>query len=395
MNTDTHEKMIFLIALLAAFPALSTDMYLPALPLLQKNWNQPLVMVNMTLVVFFVAYCVSLLAYGPISDRFGRRLPLMVGIGIYITASLMCAGSTGVEMMIGFRALQAVGAASASALSMAICKDLFDARRRERVIAYIAVIMALAPMMAPVIGGWIMTFFSWPWIFAVQAVLGGIAFVGVWRMAEPLKIFNAGNTRIIEGYVRLFRNHRFISLNLAMAIMALPLFAFIASSSNIYISGFKLSEQAFGYFFAFNAVALMGGALSFARLSHHVASERLITFGFIGILAAGIWLTAGSREGPWCLALPMGAMAFFYGLSRPPGNNLILEQIDRDSGTASSLIVFSFMMLGALAMWIISLNWSDKITAIGVMSLISGGATLSFWLIFKRIFVSGRRNPNT
>jgi len=387
--------MIFLIALLAAFPALSTDMYLPALPLLQKNWNQSLVMVNMTLVVFFVAYCVSLLAYGPISDRFGRRLPLMVGIGIYITASLMCAGSTGVEMMIGFRALQAVGAASASALSMAICKDLFDARRRERVIAYIAVIMALAPMMAPVIGGWIMTFFSWPWIFSVQAVLGGIAFVGVWRMAEPLKIFNAGNTRIIEGYVRLFRNHRFISLNLAMAIMALPLFAFIASSSNIYISGFKLSEQAFGYFFAFNAVALMGGALSFARLSHHVASERLITFGFIGILAAGIWLTAGSREGPWCLALPMGAMAFFYGLSRPPGNNLILEQIDRDSGTASSLIVFSFMMLGALAMWIISLNWSDKITAIGVMSLISGGATLSFWLIFKRIFVSGRQNPTT
>lgn len=389
------KKTISLIALLAAFPALSTDMYLPALPLLQKNWNQSLVMVNMTLIVFFVAYCVSLLAYGPISDRFGRRLPLMVGIGIYITASLMCAGSTGVEMMIGFRALQAVGAASASALSMAICKDLFDARRRERVIAYIAVIMALAPMMAPVIGGWIMTFLSWPWIFAVQAALGGIAFLGVWRMAEPLKILNAGDARIMEGYVRLFLNRRFISLNLAMAIMALPLFAFIAGSSNIYISGFKLSEHAFGYFFAFNAVALMGGALSFARLSHHVASVRLITFGFIGILAAGIWLTAGSHEGPWSLALPMGTMAFFYGLSRPPGNNLILEQIDRDSGTASSLIVFSFMMLGALAMWIISLKWADKITAIGVMSLISGGATLSFWLIFNRVFVSGRQNPIT
>ncbi|MDY0378571.1 MAG: MFS transporter, partial [Desulfobacterales bacterium] len=118
------KKTISLIALLAAFPALSTDMYLPALPLLQKSWDQPLVMVNMTLIVFFVAYCVSLLAYGPISDRFGRRRPLMVGIGIYMAASLMCAGSSGVEMMIGFRALQAVGAASASALSMAICKDL-------------------------------------------------------------------------------------------------------------------------------------------------------------------------------------------------------------------------------------------------------------------------------
>ena len=388
------KKTISLIALLAAFPALSTDMYLPALPLLQKSWDQPLVMVNMTLIVFFVAYCVSLLAYGPISDRFGRRRPLMVGIGIYMAASLMCGGSSGVEMMIGFRALQAVGAASASALSMAICKDLFDARRREQVIAYIAVIMALAPMMAPVIGGWIMTFLSWPWIFAVQAALGGIAFAGVWRMAEPLKTFDAGNTRIMEGYVRLFRNRRFISLNLAMAIMALPLFAFIASSSNIYISGFKLSEQAFGYFFAFNAVALMGGALSFTRLSHHVASDRLMTFGFVGILAAGTWLTAGSHAGPWSLALPMGAMGFFYGLSRPPSNNLILEQIDRDSGTASSLIVFSFMMLGALSMWIISLNWPDKITAIGVMSLISGSATLSFWLLFKRVFVSGNRNPS-
>ena len=113
-------RFILLLAILTAFPPLSTDMYLPAIPFLQSHWNQPLAVINLTLVLFFVVYCISLLIYGPLSDRFGRRPPLIVGIIIFIAGSLLCAAANGVEMLILARIIQAAGAASASAISMAI-----------------------------------------------------------------------------------------------------------------------------------------------------------------------------------------------------------------------------------------------------------------------------------
>ena len=123
-------RLLFLLALLSAFPPLSTDMYLPAIPLLQKAWHQPLAVVNLTLVGFFVGYCVFLLFYGPLSDRFGRRPLLLVGIGVFILASLLCALADNVISLIVFRVLQAAGAASASALALAISKDVYQGYER-------------------------------------------------------------------------------------------------------------------------------------------------------------------------------------------------------------------------------------------------------------------------
>ncbi|MDM8522491.1 multidrug effflux MFS transporter [Desulfococcaceae bacterium HSG8] len=382
------KKIIALLALLAAFPPVSTDMYLPALPLLQEVWQEPLVMVNMTLVAFFITYCLFLLIYGPISDRFGRRRPLMTGICIYILASLVCALAYDVDVMIIARIIQGAGAAAASALSLVICKDLFDARRRERIIAYVTVIVTLSPMMAPIIGGWVVTFFSWRWIFVIQAGFGTVALIGVYQMQESLRTFSKVSPwKIMGSYIRLMGNRRFLSLTLFMSILGLPFFAFIAGSSDIYISRFGLSEQTFGYFFAFNAVALMTGALIFSKLVCRVASARLMTAGFIGVIVAGMWMKITHHSSPWNLALPMWLMSFSFGLCRPPTNNLILEQVDQDTGSASSLIIFSYFTVGAAAMWIISLDWPDKITTIGLMALAAGGLTLFFWLFTKQIFV--------
>lgn len=122
MKTAGHLKTVLLLSLLATFPPLSTDMYLPALPFLQKAWQQPMSIMNLTLVVFFVTYCLSLVVYGPLSDRFGRRKPLLIGIAMYIVASMFCAFSGNIYSLIIFRILQAAGAASGSVISMAITK---------------------------------------------------------------------------------------------------------------------------------------------------------------------------------------------------------------------------------------------------------------------------------
>ncbi|MDL2328235.1 multidrug effflux MFS transporter [Desulfosarcina sp. OttesenSCG-928-A07] len=383
-----NKRILFLIALLSTFPPLSTDMYLPALPLLREEWQQPMGMVNLTLIGFFVSYCVFLLVYGPISDRYGRRGPLMAGISIYIVASAVCAVSNSIEMMIVCRVLQGAGAAAGSALSLAMCRDLFDAASRARIMAHLAIIMALAPMLAPIIGSWVIYLATWHWVFVIQVLLGTIAVFGVYRMEEPLKTFTTTSPLHAFGvYFRLMQNRRYISLMLGLSLLVFPTFAFIAGSPEIYMTEFGFSERRFGIFFGANAVFSMVGSFLFGHLSRCVSMEKIIAASFLGIALAGFWMLFWPLASALRLTLPMCTMAFFFGLSRPPSNNLTLEQVSHDIGAASSLMVFTFMIFGATSMGIISMDWPDKISVIGIMAATGGSLTLVFWLRFKSVFM--------
>ncbi len=386
------QRLLLLLALLTAFPPISTAMYLPALPQLVDIWRQPPAVVNLTLVGFFVSYCVSLLVYGPLSDRFGRRRPLLAGIGLYIVTSLLCAASNDVVSMIVFRILQAAGAGAAATLALAISKDVYEGHERERILAYIGVIMALAPTISPVLGGWIMTFGSWRWIFVTQGLFGVTAWIGVQRMPETLKTAApAGFFQTAGIYLDLFRNRRYIVLAFLLSLVGLPHFAFIAGSANIYISRFGLTEQLYGYFFALNAAAMMAGAFVCTRLLRRISSRGVMTISFAGILLGGAGLLVQGGIGPWGLALPMALITFSVGLGRPPSNNLVLEQVDRHAGAASSMLIFIYFMLGSFSMWLISLDWADKVRTIGVLGAGAGGLVLLVWLLAPAI--GGRKQP--
>lgn len=166
-----------------------------------------------------------------------------------------------------------------------------------------------------------------------------------------------------------------------MSIVVLPHFAFIGGSADIYITRLGLSEQVFGYFFAVNVSAIMAGSYLCSRLLHRMASRRLLTLGFAGILVGGLGMLLPWLPGPWGLALPMAVISFSFGLSRPPSNNLVLEQVDRHAGAASSLLIFIYFMLGAFAMWLISLDWADKVRTIGILGTMAGGILLGLWLL--------------
>jgi DHA1 family bicyclomycin/chloramphenicol resistance-like MFS transporter len=381
-NMMANNRLLLLLALLAAFPPLSTDMYLPAIPILVKAWQQPLTVVNLTLVGFFISYCIFLLGYGPLSDRFGRRRPLLAGIGIFIFASALCASAQNITAMIIFRMMQAAGAASASTLALAISKDVYAGNQRERVLAHIGIIMALAPMLAPVIGGYVLTWFSWRWIFAIQAVIAVVAGIGVFRMPETLKEPSPAGLRKTAGiYARLLGNRRYVRAVLMMSVIVLPAFAFIGGSPDIYITRLGLSERAFGYFFGVNAMAIMAGSFACSRLLRRVRSRALMTFGFIGIMIGGMGMLWQLFPGPFRLAIPMGLISFSFGLSRPPSNNYVLEQVDQYAGAASSILIFCYFLTGAFAMWLISLNWNDKIQVVGILATASGALILVLWQI--------------
>lgn len=387
--------MVCLLALLSAFPPLSIDMILPALPALATAWNQPVATINLILICFIATYAFFLLVYGPLSDRYGRRGPLMVGLGVFIASSFLSALANDVTSVVFFRALQGAGAAAGPSLALAMSKDLFSGKDRERVLAVLGIIVPLAPMLAPTIGSWIMALLSWHWIFYAQGIMGLIAFIGVARCPETLAHRSSRSlTQVAGAYLRLARNPTYVALTLLMATVMLPFFAFIAGSSHIYITGFGLSEQQFGYFFAFNALCIMAGSFTFLRLVKGYESKSLITAGFVGVFLGGLGMLLGTGLGPWGFALSMAFIAFSGGLSRPPSNNLILEQVRQEAGAASSLLLFTFFIIGAIAMWFVSLEWDSKQMVIGLLGAGCGGVCLAAWLVMRRMGMP-RQESNT
>jgi len=379
-------QIIALLALLAAFPALSTDMYLAAIPLLVSEWQQPLVVVNLTLVGFFITYCGFLLVYGPLSDRYGRRPPLLAGLLLFVVASLLCSMANDVQTMIVARVMQGAGAASASAICFAICKDLYEGNIRQRIFVQLGIIVATAPMLGPLIGSWIIDHVGWHWVFVVQAVMGTIALAGVWRLPESLQQKSTEKLRrVMLSYVRLARNPRFFLLNLAFSVLGIPIFAFIAVSSNIYITNFGFSEKVYGYFFALNASAFMLAPLLFSRVNHKAPLARLLPLSYSLLLGAALLMLLPLPD-PYRLVIPMWLMTFAFAFGRPPGNNLLLEQVEQDIGAASSLMVFLYFFTGALAMWFISLDWQDTVRVLGFLGSCSAAITLLAWLVINRIF---------
>lgn len=384
---EKMRRIVALIALLATFPPLSTDMYLAAIPLMVEHWQVPIATVNLSLVFFFIAYCLLLLVYGPLSDRFGRKPPLIIGLVLYTVASLLCAVVDNVYLMICCRTLQGAGAASASAISYAICRDLFDGRVRQRIFVQLGVIVAGAPMIAPVIGGWVIEFWTWRLIFLFQALAGVIATAGVWWMQESIRERSQDPmSRVYRGYVRLFSNKPYILLTFSFACAGIPFFAYIGCSSEIFISLLGYSEREYGYFYGVNASAFMLAPLAFSRMSRAYTLKLLLPVSFVGMAVCALPMISKLLQVPYRMVLPMWFLTFFFSFGRPPSNNLLLEQVDDDVGSASSFMVFVFFMVGSLAMWLISFAWTDKIAIIGWCGIISAILSLCGWRLANRLF---------
>lgn len=361
---------LILLALLGAFPPLSTDMYLPAIPTLQAQWGISYATANLSMVLFMAVFSVFLLIHGPLSDRFGRKPVLTGGLSLFILASIGCALSPSIGFLLAFRCLQAAGAAAGASLALALSKDLYAGALRQKILAYIGVIMALAPMLAPSIGGLVLKFASWRWIFIVQVVMALIGLYGVLRLKEPLTEFTRGGFLAVAGRYRLvLRNLPFTVLATGFALMSLPHFAFIGGSADLYINELGLSEQAFGIYFGANAIGFMVGSFVCTRLvgTYKPLNMLYVTFACLFVSTILMFILGGRT--PLTLAIPMFCMALSVGFSRPISNSMILDQVDTDVGAASGVLTFEIFFVAALSMQLISLDWPRKPMVLGVLGL--------------------------
>lgn len=363
---------LILLSLLAAFPPLSTDMYLPAIPTLQETWGLSFATVNLSLVLFMAVFSVCLLIHGPLSDRFGRRPVLMGGITLFIAGTMTCALSISITMLLVGRCIQAAGAAAAASLALALSKDLYSGTERQKILAYIGVIMAFAPMLAPTVGGLMLKFASWRWIFVVQACLALVGFYGVFRLKEPLTEFTRGGMLSMAArYVPVMKNLPFTVLATGFALMVMPHFAFIGGSTDIYINALGMSEQTFGVYFGANALGFMIGSYVCTRMVGVYKPLTMLYITLVAYFASGVLMLAMGGQTPFTVAIPMFCIALCTGFSRPISNSMILDQVEKDVGAASGILTFEIFFIAALSMQLISLEWQSKTVVLGVLALIS------------------------
>jgi len=380
-----HKGTLLFLVVISAFPPRTTDLYLPALPQMVDVFNTNQTMVNLTLSVYFAIYAFGLLFWGPLSDKFGRKPIMFIGIAIYIVASLLCALSNSIEFLILSRIIQAFGGSAVTVVATAIVKDLYDGRERERIMATIMSLVIIAPMVAPVLGAFLLKIATWPMMFIALAIFGAIAAIIGTCYEETLETRNTAS--MFRSWGRLavvVKNRNFVSLLCIFSLAPMAMMAFLAAGSYIYIDGFGLTEQQFSYAFAFNAFAASFGPTIYIKLSKRVSVQTIISICFALLTICGIFTYTIGHLSPWIFALIVAPATLAVIASRVPGTNLMLEQQDKDTGSAVAIIQFCGMTCGSIGMILVSLRPESLIENLGIIQFVIGTTGGLLWLFAKK-----------
>lgn len=385
---------IVFLAMIAAIPAMATDMYLAAMPTIASQWHVPDSRVGLSLVLWFVAFSLFLLVWGPLSDKYGRRPVLLAGLALFVVSTFACSLSQNVWQLIAFRILQGIGAAGPSSMAMAICRDKYEGLQRKRALAYIGIILTVAPAVAPSIGAVLLAWFNWRAIFLTQGTLGAVTLAVSIRYRETAAERVSGHfLYLLSRYRHVIANRRYLFSNMSMGLILAPFYAFIAFSSIVYIQIFGLSERAFGILFGVNALMSMAGAFVCTRVMKYFSDTVLLSVCLIGCTVAGGGIIVAGSWHYLAFAGFMCAITFFCGMSRPLSNHLILQQVHHDIGSASSFIVFYQFMVGAVCMRIVTASWDHPIFVFGLVALVLPTMVLLIWPFLLRMLNSPEPAP--
>ncbi len=283
--------VILILSLLMGFASISTDLYLPALPTMAHALRSNQGAMEMTISGYLIGFSVGQLFWGPVSDRYGRRLPIAIGLVLFVIGSAGCALSHGASEMIGWRLVQAVGASAGVVLSRAMVRDLYSGARSAQMLSTLITVMAVAPLLGPIVGGQILHFASWQMIFWTLVGIGVATFAALFTLPEtlpPERRNQQGIGGALASYVELLREPRLLALAGAGAFYYVGVFAYVAGTPFAYIDFYHLPPQFYGLVFGTGILGIMGSNLINARLVMKRGLIPLLRFGSVGVAVAGI-----------------------------------------------------------------------------------------------------------
>ena len=289
---------ILLLGSLTAFGAVTIDLYLPTLPAIARDYGTSAAAVQLTLSTFFVGMALGQLFFGPLSDRIGRRPTILIGCAVYVAASLFCALAPTIEALVAGRFFQALGCCAAMVTCRAIVRDRYDHRDSARIFSLLMLVLAIAPLLAPAVGGWIAAAAGWHAVFYAFVAVGVAisAAVGL-RLDESRSAATAQAARgqdVLSAYARLLGHKRLIGYLLVGAANGATLFSYIAASPDLVVNSWGFSESQFGLVFAAIAVGVVGSSQVNRLLLKHRSPDAILALATLGAAAAGValWLVA-------------------------------------------------------------------------------------------------------
>jgi MFS transporter, DHA1 family, multidrug resistance protein len=356
---------------LGAFVALgplTIDMYLPALPTITDELGTTSSAVQLTLTGTLVGLALGQLVLGPLSDALGRRRPLLVGTAVHVLASLLVLLAPNVAVLGALRVLQGAGAAAGAVIAIAVVRDLFDGRAAATMLSRLFLVLGVAPVLAPTIGGELLRFTSWRGVFALLAGYGvlliAMGFFAVRETLPPERRSSNGVGGTLRSYASLFRDRAYVGLVLVAGLTMAGLFAYVSGSSFVYQDQFGLDEQQFGLLFGAGAVWLIAATQLNPVLLRWFSPAQVLVAGTVAGAVAGVVLlvlAATATGGLFAVVLPLWAVLFSCGLALPNAPALALSRHGDAAGTAAALLGAVQFGVGAAVSPLVGLLGNDAV----------------------------------
>jgi MFS transporter, DHA1 family, multidrug resistance protein len=369
--------MALLVGMTAAAP-LSMQIFVPALPAIQRGFAVPTGVAQLALSLSILANAFATLSYGPLSDRFGRRPAVLAGLGLFVAGSVMCALAPTIDLLIAGRIVQAAGAAAGMVIARAIVRDLYERDRAARMIAYLTIAMVVAPMLAPSVGAILMDLADWRAIFIALTVAGIML---LWsahlRLVETRRHAGGGHS-LLTGAGRLMRSGAFLSYVLQSAFSMSTFFAFVAGAPYFMIDVLERPATEYGLWFIIVSLGYMLGNFTAARVTPRVGIDRMILVGSIFALVGTGLTFCLLLSLPWAPALLFGPVmlsAVSNGFSMPNAQAGAISVDPSLAGTASGVAGFTQLACAALVSQAVGMLQDG--TPYPMLAFMLGCATLS------------------
>ncbi|MGP7960549.1 multidrug effflux MFS transporter [Sanguibacter sp. A247] len=378
-------KYVLLLGSLAAVPAITTDIYLPSLPTVGAELGASSAAAQLTISGMLVGGAVGQLIIGPLSDRFGRRLPVLVGLVGHVLTSLLCMIAPSMTMLIALRVLQGFFNAAASVVAIAVIRDRFVGSDAARLLSRLMLVIGVAPLFAPAAGGAIASAWTWRGVFGVLAGIGLVLAVLVWRfMPETLPSERrriAGPRGVARGYLELVRTKRFMALALIPGMAQAVIMSYVVGSTYVFQREHGLDSHQFALLFAINGIALVGGAQVNAYLVKRVAPLRVLRVAIIVQAVFGLLLVAVTASGLGGFALMcalLWLMLSIQGLIPGNASVLALNDYGHMAGTAAAFLGAMQAALGGLIAPVVGFVGG---TGVAMVSVMTGSVLVAFMVL--------------
>ncbi|MFF8834829.1 multidrug effflux MFS transporter [Streptomyces sp. NPDC015130] len=388
---------------LTALPPLSMDMYLPALPEVTGALHAPAATVQLTLTACLAGMALGQLVVGPMSDKWGRRRPLLAGMVVYVLATAVCALAPTAELLIGFRLLQGLAGAAGIVIARAVVRDLYDGVEMARFFSTLMLISGVAPIVAPLIGGQILRVTDWRGVFHVLAVIGVLLTLVVWRFLDetlpPERRHQGGVGHALRTMRGLLADRVFAGYTLTGGLAFAALFAYISASPYVVQEIYGASPQTFSLLFGVNSVGLvLVGQVNGKLLVGRVSLDKVLGWGLGTILLASLALvlmTTGvfGEVGLVPIAAGLFVLMSAMGLALPNTNAQALMRTPHAAGSASALLGTSSFLIGAIASPLVGIAGEHTAVPMAVVQLGCAALSLTCFLALCRPWRAAAPTP--